>query len=118
MLGDAGQPVALSRICALGVWSIIARNSRRIIGRWQLHVGLDGAIYKRVVCVLRQGVELGMRYTDKQVMVLEYWFTPQLKGGFDVVVPSDQIFFNDWANTKCASCWLRHGQPTWILRRH
>ena len=59
-----------------------------------------------------------MRYTDKQVMVLEYWFTPQLKGGFDVVVPSDQIFFNDWANTKCASCWLRHGQPTWILRRH
>ncbi len=104
---------------------------------------------------LRQGVELGMRYTDKQLMVyanyalvdatiqsnvqlpapnnptavpcndapdaqcanatkgdrlpgipehlikagLEYWFTPQIKGGFDVVVASDQIFFNDWANT-------------------
>ena len=104
---------------------------------------------------LRQGVELGMRYTDKQLMVyanyalvdgtiqtnvqlpapnnptavpcndapdaqcanatkgdrlpgipehrikagMEYWFTPQIKGGFDVVVASDQIFFNDWANT-------------------
>ena len=104
---------------------------------------------------LRQGVELGMRYTDKQLMVyanyalvdatmqtnvqlpapnnptavpcndapdaqcanvnkgdrlpgipehriktgMEYYFTPQIKGGFDVVVASNQIFFNDWANT-------------------
>ena len=30
---------------------------------------------------------------------MEYWFTPQIKGGFDMVVASDQIFFNDWANT-------------------
>jgi hypothetical protein len=104
---------------------------------------------------LRQGVELGMRYTDKQLMVyanyalvdatiqtnvqlpapnnptavpcndapdaqcanatkgdrlpgvpehlfktgMEYWFTPQIKGGFDVVVASNQIFYNDWANS-------------------
>jgi iron complex outermembrane recepter protein len=104
---------------------------------------------------LRQGVELGMRYTDKQLMVyanyalvdatmqtnvqlpapnnptavpcndapdaqcanatkgdrlpgipehliktgMEYWFTPRIKGGFDVVVASNQIFYNDWANT-------------------
>ena len=104
---------------------------------------------------LRQGVELGMRYTDKKLMVyanyalvdatiqsnvqlpspnnptavpcngapdaqcanatkgdrlpgipehriktgMEYHFTTQLTGGFDVVVASDQIFFNDWANT-------------------
>jgi iron complex outermembrane recepter protein len=30
---------------------------------------------------------------------MEYYFTPQIKGGFDVAVASDQIFFNDWANT-------------------
>src|SRR5439155_196219 len=30
---------------------------------------------------------------------MEYWFTPQIKGGFDVVVASNQIFYNDWANT-------------------
>ena len=27
------------------------------------------------------------------------WLTPQIKGGFDVVVASNQIFYNDWANT-------------------
>jgi outer membrane receptor protein involved in Fe transport len=104
---------------------------------------------------LRQGIELGMRYTDKKVMAyanyalvdatlqtnvqlpapnnptfvpcdnapdarcanvtkgdrlpgipehlfktgMEYWFTPQIKGGFDVVAASNQIFYNDWANT-------------------
>jgi outer membrane receptor protein involved in Fe transport len=111
--------------------------------------------FQNVGDTLRQGVELGMRYTDKQLMVyanyalvdatiqtnvqlpapnnptavpcndapgescanatkgdrlpgipehlfktgLEYWFTPQIKGGFDVVVASNQIFENDWANT-------------------
>jgi outer membrane receptor protein involved in Fe transport len=30
---------------------------------------------------------------------MEYWFTPQIKGGFDVVAASNQIFENDWANT-------------------
>jgi outer membrane cobalamin receptor len=30
---------------------------------------------------------------------MEYWFTPQIKGGFDVVVASNQIFYNDWANS-------------------
>jgi iron complex outermembrane recepter protein len=29
----------------------------------------------------------------------EYWFTPRIKGGADLVVASNQIFFNDWANT-------------------
>ena len=29
----------------------------------------------------------------------EYWFTSKIKGGADVVVASNQIFFNDWANT-------------------
>ena len=111
--------------------------------------------FQNVGDTLRQGVELGMRYTDKQLMVyanyalvdatiqtnvqlpapnnptavacndapgescanatkgdrlpgipehlfktgMEYWFTPQIKGGFDVVVASNQIFENDWANT-------------------
>jgi len=111
--------------------------------------------FQNVGDTLRQGVELGMRYTDKQLMVyanyafvdatlqtdvqlpapnnptavpckdapdaqcanvtkgdrlpgipqnlfktgFEYWFTPKIKGGADVVVASNQIFFNDWANT-------------------
>jgi iron complex outermembrane recepter protein len=111
--------------------------------------------FQNVGNTLRQGVELGMRYTDKQLMVyanyalvdatiqtnvqlpapnnptavqcndaspgtecanatkgdrlpgipehlfktgFEYWFTPQIKGGADVVVASNQIFYNDWAN--------------------
>ena len=29
----------------------------------------------------------------------EYWFTPRIRGGADLVVASNQIFFNDWANT-------------------